>query len=240
MKCVHCLEKLRGKTKDHVFPASWYPDNTPQAVQRWTVPSCARCNGTLGKIEKEMFVRLALCPDPTKLEASGMSKSALRTLGIGVANLDPKEKAYRIALLKKVFAKAKRLKDYGEISLLPGAGPHTGFPAGEQLTITIPEEILRRVSEKIVRGCEYKLNGGAYVEKPLEVKVYFIHDRGSEDLTAFVEKLPATTLGPGFEVRRGQAPPEEGLHIVIYRIVIWGTLKIYATIANEGALKKAP
>jgi hypothetical protein len=84
-----------------------------------------------------------------------MSKSALRTLGIGVANLNPKEKAHRIALLKKVFAKAKLLKEYGEeISLLPGVGPHAGFPAGEQLTILISDEILRRVSEKIVRGCE--------------------------------------------------------------------------------------
>jgi hypothetical protein len=241
MKCVHCLTELRGKTKDHVFPSSWYPDNTPKEVQRWTVPSCARCNGTLGKLEKEMFVRLALYADPAKVEASGMSKSAQRTLGIGVANLNPKEKAHRIALLKKVFAKAKLLKEYGEeISLLPGAGPHAGFPAGEQLTILISDEILRRVSEKIVRGCEYKLNDGAYVEKPLEVKIFFIHDRGSEDLTAFVEKLPATKLGPGFEVRRGQAPPEEGVHIVIYRILIWGTLKIYASIDDERVFEKGP
>jgi hypothetical protein len=241
MKCVHCLTELRGKTKDHVFPSSWYPDNTPGEVQRWTVPSCVRCNGTLGKLEKEMFVRLALCADPAKVEASGLSKRAQRTLGIGVANLNPKEKAHRIALLKKVFAKAKLLKEYNEkIPLLPGAGPHAGFPAGEQLTILISEEILRRVSEKIVRGCEYKLNQGAYVEEPLKVKIFFIHDRGSEDLTAFVEKLPATTLGPGFEVRRGQAPPEGGEHIVIYRIVIWGTLKIYASIDDERVIEKGP
>lgn len=241
MKCVHCLTELIGKTKDHVFPSSWYPDNTPSEVQRWTVPSCARCNGTLGKLEKELFVRLALCADPAKAEASGMSRRALRTLGIGVANLNAKEKAHRIALLKKVFAKAKLLKEYGgEISLLPGVGPHAGFPAAEQLTIMISDEILRRVSEKIIRGCEYKLNHGAYVEQPLEVKIFFIHDMGSEDLTAFVEKLPATTLGPGFEVRRGQAPPEGGTHIVIYRILIWGTLKIYASIDDERVFEKRP
>lgn len=238
MKCVHCLEKLRGKTKDHVFPASWYPDNTPGNVQRWTVPSCARCNEILGKIEKDMFVRLALCADPTKAEASGMSKSALRSLGIGVADLAQEEKAHRIALLKKIFMKAKLFKDYGEISLLPGLGPHPGFPAGEQLTITIPDEILRRVSEKIVRGCEHKLNGGAYVEEPREVKIYFIHDIGAEDITALFDRLPAKTLGPGFEIRRGQSPPEEGVDIALYRIMIWGTLKIYATIADERMFEK--
>jgi len=72
------------------------------------------------------------------------------------------------------------------------------------------------------------------------VKIYFVHDRGAEDLTAFFEKLPVTTLGPGFEVRRGQAPPEEGEQVVLYRITIWGALKIYASIDNEEAFKKAP
>lgn len=67
------------------------------------------------------------------------------------------------------------------------------------------------------------------------MKTYFVHDRGAEDLTAFLERLPVKTLGPGFEVRRGQAPPEEGEHIVLYRITIWGTLKIYASIGNEEA-----
>ncbi len=136
--------------------------------------------------------------------------------------------------------KVKPLKEHGEIGLLPGFGPHPGFPAGEQLVLNIPEEVLKSVSEKIVRGCEYRLNGGAYIEQPLHVKIYFVHDRGAEDLTAFLERLPATTLGPGFEVRRGQAPPEEGEHIVLYRITIWGTLKIYASIDNEEAFKKAP
>src|SRR5712664_2404712 len=87
MKCVHCFIELNEKTKDHVFPTSWYPDTTPTQVQRWTVPSCARCNGTLGRIERELFVRLALGTDPTKAEASGMSKTALRSLGIGVGDL---------------------------------------------------------------------------------------------------------------------------------------------------------
>jgi hypothetical protein len=239
MKCVHCLAKLNRPTRDHVFPSSWYPDNTPREVQRWTVPSCTRCNGTLGKIEKEMFVRLALCADPRKAEASGMSKSALKSLGIGVALLDPTEKAHRVALLKKIFAKAKLFKDLGEVPLLPGLGLHGGFPAGGQLAITIHDDILRRASEKIVRRCEYKLNNGAYVDEPLEVKIYFVHDQGSEDLTALFDRLPATRLGPGFEVRRGQSPPEEGIHIVLYRIAIWGTLKIYATIADERVFEQS-
>jgi hypothetical protein len=81
-----------------------------------------------------------------------MSKSALRSLGIGVVLLDPKEKAHRIALLKKIFAKARRFQGHAEVPLLPGLGVHHGLQAGEQIVIMISDEILRRVSEKIVRG----------------------------------------------------------------------------------------
>lgn len=228
-RCVHCLEELDSETKDHVFPASWYPDSTPADVQRWTVPSCADCNGRLGKLEKQAFVRLALCADPRKAEASGMSKKALGSLGIGVSDLDDMEKKHREALLRKVFAEPKPLRNQ-KIPLLPGVGPHAGFPAGDQMTIVFPPGVLEPVSQKIVRGCEFKLNGEAYVEPPLKVKIYFVHDQGAEDLTAFLDWLPATTVGPGFHVARGQALPAEGVHIVLYRIVIWGTWKIYAAI----------
>ncbi len=54
-----------------------------------------------------MFVRLALCAKPTKAEASGMSKKATKSLGIGVIDLDPKEKEHRTAFLRNIFAKAK-------------------------------------------------------------------------------------------------------------------------------------
>jgi hypothetical protein len=56
--------------------------------------------------------------------------------------------------------------------------------------------------------------------------------------TALFESMPVKRLGPGFEIRRGQSPPEEGTHIVLYRIVIWGTLKIYASIADEGTFAR--
>jgi hypothetical protein len=59
-------EQLADATKDHVFPGSWYPDTTPDAVRRWTAPSCERCNGYFGHLEKELLVFFACCIDPTK------------------------------------------------------------------------------------------------------------------------------------------------------------------------------
>ena len=234
MKCVHCLENHARSTKDHVFPASWYPENTPAKVQRWTVPSCLKCNGSFGALEKELFIRLAMCVNPTKSEASGISKSALRSFGVGVQCLDPEERVCRTALLKKVWAETKPLPDLGPVPLLPGFGPHEGFATEQQRAITVPDELLQQVSGKVLRGCEYKLNHKKYIEKPYLLKIYFAHDMAISDVTAFFEKMGRTTLGPGFDVRRGESPPEEEGHIVLYRIIIWGTLKIYATIAREG------
>jgi 5-methylcytosine-specific restriction endonuclease McrA len=72
VQCVHCLKPLEKKTKDHVFPSSWYPETTPANIQRWTVPSCAECNGKFGEMEKELFIRAVICVGPVKGEAAGL------------------------------------------------------------------------------------------------------------------------------------------------------------------------
>ena len=55
-RCIHCRETLVEATKDHVFPSSWYPDTTPDEVQRWTAPSCQRCNVESGRLEEDLLV----------------------------------------------------------------------------------------------------------------------------------------------------------------------------------------
>jgi hypothetical protein len=52
LQCIHCGAAVDETTKDHVFPASWYPETTPEEIQRWTAPSCGACNNRLGSIEK--------------------------------------------------------------------------------------------------------------------------------------------------------------------------------------------
>jgi AbiV family abortive infection protein len=83
VRSVHCLKPLEKKTKDHVFPSSWYPETTPPNVQRWTVPSCAECNGKFGEMEKELFIRAAICVGPIKGEAAGLSQKAVESMGGG-------------------------------------------------------------------------------------------------------------------------------------------------------------
>src|SRR5437868_4605227 len=102
MRCVHCHKTLTKRTKDHVFPKSWFPENTPSNVQRWTVPSCADCNGNSGEMEKELFMRLTLCVDPRKAEASGLSRRALQSMGVKVSGISTDERTHREALKAKI------------------------------------------------------------------------------------------------------------------------------------------
>lgn len=227
-RCVHCGEESTKTTMDHVFPASWYPSTTPPNLQRWTVPSCATCNGTLGTMEKELFIRLAMCVDPRKAEAAGLSAKAVRSIGIGAEGLSVKERTYREALKQKVLASAQRYQPGTET--FPGLGPHGDFPVGEQWIVTFPADILAAVAKKIVRGSEYVL-AKRIVEQPYDMRVYFAHDQDvPEPLGRAFQCSAAQTahLGPGFRLFR--IVPHDEPNTAIYKIVVWGTVVIYGAI----------
>jgi hypothetical protein len=223
--CVHCLTPLTGKekTRDHVFPSGWYTDDTPSTVQRWIVPSCKECNGCSGKLEKELFLRLALCIDPAKAEASGMTKKLLRSFGIG-SDISDKEKEIRKKELKELLAQTY---PYSGEETLPGFGPHPGFAPELQKVIKIPDDLLISVLKKIFRGCEYMLNRQRYIKPPHILKVYHLHEEPAEVKTLMDKFASTKTLGPGFAIHR-IALPNDGP--VLYKAVIWGTLVSYASI----------
>ena len=44
MHCVYCLKLFEELTSDHVFPKSWYPETTPENLEKWQMPACVECN----------------------------------------------------------------------------------------------------------------------------------------------------------------------------------------------------
>ncbi|MBZ5615721.1 MAG: hypothetical protein LAO23_17075 [Acidobacteriia bacterium] len=233
MKCVHCQKALKKKTKDHVFPRSWYPKTTPATVQRWTVPSCEECNGKFGEMEKELFIRAAMCVGPVKAEAAGLSRKAVESLGVGVSGLSPAERRHRQVLKTRILKEIRPYKPGTEC--FPGFGPHPGFPEDKQFEIRIPEKLVRQVAEKIVRGCEYVLAGKRLVEDPYAVEVYFAHDDKIQDVLRVFNRFGPVQLGPGFRVSRAAAHDEP--NNVMYKIDIWGTWTIYASIMDRTKLQ---
>jgi hypothetical protein len=172
---------------------------------------------------------MAMCVDPTKAEASGLSKSALASMGIGVSNIDDAERARRRALLKRIMEDVIPAKDLGDTPLLPGLGFHEGFTVEEQSAIVVPEDLLKRVAEKILRGCEYKLNHESYIKPPYQLNVYFAHDTDVADSEIF-KLLKTSSLGPGLEIGRGESPDDGHEHIIFYKLLVWGTVPIYGII----------
>jgi hypothetical protein len=89
------------------------------------------------------------------------------------------------------------------------------------------------VAEKIVRGCEYKL-ANRIIDETYEMGVYFAHESDVAEQTARVFQAPraqTTHLGPGFAVTRAAAHDDP--NAVVYKIVVWGTVVIYASILDS-------
>ena len=90
-RCVHCLKNVEDLTRDHVFPKAWYPANTPQNLERWTIPSCRKCNEEYGRLEEDLLFRLGMCLDPEDAKSSGIADKVLRAIDPECATT-PKEK----------------------------------------------------------------------------------------------------------------------------------------------------
>ena len=171
---MHSLpEFLVNPTKDHVFPSSWYPDTTPKGLERWTAPSCGRCNGEFGRLEKDLLVFFACCMDPTKPAAKGLYQRVRRTMGIGVSGLSDEEMLHRAAKRRKLLNEAQPYSPDMLPHIIPGLGPHPEAPVSLQRQLTIEVESVHAVIRKIIRGCEYWLAGGRIIEPPYEITVIF-------------------------------------------------------------------
>lgn len=180
-------------------------------------------------MEKELFVRLAICVNPRKAAAAGLAEKAVRSFGVGATGLSQDEKHHREALKEKVFGEARPYTSDVQPHVLPGLGPHPEVPAEQQLQITISAEMLSKVAKKIVRGCEYWLTNGRTVEPPWEIEVFFVR---AADLPDTVRQmyiaLGPVHLGPGLQIRRAGANDDSGA--ALYEIVIWDTITFYSAI----------
>ena len=218
-------------TADHVFTKSWYPDTTQPTVQRWTAPSCPECNRELGRLEKDLLIRLVLCVNPKSEAASGLTEKVLRSLGLDTDQLPEEEKARRDNLRARIRAELMPSAAVAEKpeARIPGLGPRESA----EWSIPIPWASLSIIAEKIVRGCEYNIKG-RYLELPYGIRTFV---DGSNVLPEpYASYAKGFDLGPGCTVRRLFAA--EDPNVVLYWISVWGTLHLGACIALEDDLAK--
>ncbi|MDP3729157.1 MAG: hypothetical protein Q8R26_00150 [bacterium] len=231
-KCIHCKIETTEITQahlpseiawDHIPSSSWYTDNTPPNIQRWTVPSCRRCNIELGAAEN--LIRTYIVPgiNQDKQEIFGLRERVFRSLGIGLKNkLNPEEFEKRkngaIKLYKKFRAVCPDMEFY------PNFGHMEESTIERQHAVEIPKDTLIKVFGKIFRGAEYILNNKRIIESPFELMVFIGNDilifRRLDHLFNRTENL-----GPGFRIQR-----LAGKESVLYKVMVWGTLIAYGSI----------
>lgn len=226
--CIYCLQHFNDLTWDHVFPESWYPNTTPEDLEKWQVPACKVCNNRLGAIEDRLRDVLVLCMDPRSAQLSGVSEKVLRSLKPEFAR-NERDRQRRIAKRKKLEAETTVTTEIPATGIFPGFGPQPGVDYGESYRIIqIPLSLLEPFDEKVIRGLTYKLNN---VLIGPEYNIGKFHVNSTNE--PFVDRLLATKgaveyRGPGFEIR--YAKSEHGSAGIMMKVIIWGQYKLYGVV----------
>lgn len=115
----------------------------------------------------------------------------------------------------------------GEPGAIPGLGPYEN----SLWAVPIPWASLSIIAEKIVRVCEYKIEG-RFVESPYGVRTS-VDSNGGVVPGALVPFAKVFDFGPGFRVVR-LSPIEDPL-MVRYWISVWGSLhfRVYIDLLDE-------
>jgi hypothetical protein len=230
-RCVHCLEFHEKLTWDHIFPAAWYPETTPDGLEKWKVPSCQLCNSANGESENVLMGRVGLCLDPSSPQGAGISAKAVRSMDPS-AGRNARDVAARAGKQRELMTQMSYLAQRGipRESVFPGFGPEE-WP-GEPLTvIPVPKRAIDRLVEKIVRGITY-LEEGAFIEETHVIEPQYMQEESARFLhEQFVKFGKRFERKPGLVIDRC-ATPEDSVSS-IFRIEIWGRLRVYAFVSQR-------
>ncbi|WP_414515297.1 HNH endonuclease [Nostoc sp. PCC 9305] len=225
-RCVHCLQNVEDLTRDHIFPFAWYPDNTPENLQRWTIPSCKKCNEEYGRLEEDLLLRLGMCIDPEDAKSSGITDKVLRSIDPDYAN-DRTEKRIRERKREKIKKEIVRWQAMPTIGFHPNFRVESNVYYPEYPSIPISVEKLERLCHKIVRGITYFVDQ-TFIESNFEIQFFTVDDKAAQPILEKYQQYLETYDRPGIKVIRAMTSdnPDAGF----YAIEIWGRLKMYAVV----------
>lgn len=232
-KCVHCLKDNVELTSDHMFPKAWYPDATPENLEKWQFPACLECNQRYSKIEGDLLNRVALALDTKHPASAGLVDAALRAIDPN-AGRDEKDAGARAARGKKILGEMFKGEEISDDQIMPGLGERWGRTKSERLGVQIPRASLDTMTEKIVRGLVYR-EDGQFIEEPYEIETFVVDDEGAKVPKEMLEKAGRDfKREPGLEIRRAAVEGDE--RAGLYEITFWQQFKTYAVVKKtEGA-----
>lgn len=230
--CIHCLAHCKERTWDHVFPVSWYPDTTPDNLERWKFPSCEPCNAAYGLLEQDLLLRAGLSLDPTTIEASGITALALRAMDPAHAKNDVDQRA-REARRRQILGETFLVGPEHARAILPGFGPHPGPPIG----IGVPAKSLERLVEKVARGLTY-LRAQRLITPQYRITMFVDPRQGAGFEQALAQWGQRYERGPGLIVKHAIAHDDNSASI--FSVTLWGALQLWGTVQPVPVNHPAP
>lgn len=226
-RCVHCLKENVPRNWDHVFPQSWYPDSTPLNMEKWSIPTCYKCNSEYGRLENELLTQLAICVDPKAAESSGIVANVLRGLDPKHAS-NEKDAGARQRKRDRFLAGLLQGADIPTEGIYPGLGERWGRPAGSGIVVRIPERSFQLLAEKLARGIA-SVEDGKFIEATHSIDFYAVDDGDAAEVKALLAQHGAEyARGPGLKIIRAVLQ-EDGVSSIM-SIEIWGTIKMYVVV----------
>jgi hypothetical protein len=227
---VHCLGTFEVLTWDHVFPSGWYPEGTPDDLEKWKMPACRKCNLEHSKGEGDLLVKLGMCIDPDEPKSAGIAEKALRATRASEGR-DEQDAKRREALRQKLLRQVLEGDDIPRHAIFPGFGSLPGQSKQEQVAIPVSATAIRRLAEKVVRGLIYVVDG-KIVDDPYVVDIHVLDEAGAEAIRAALAKHGQVfERGPGIVVTRAVTPEDELSGF--YEVSIWGRFKVYASVMDS-------
>ena len=225
-RCVHCLKEGIERNWDHVFPRSWYPEDTPENIAKWQIPSCIPCNERYGRIEADFLSRVGLALEPHHPASRGVIETALRSMK-PAAGRDDRDSAMRLARGKKILAETLQGAEIPREATIPGMGERWGRSPEEQIAVLLPAESLELMTKKIVRGVFY-IKDEIFIEPPYEIDFFVLPDDAASQWATVLDKFGKSyARPPGLVVRRAV---EADKRSSLFEIVFWQQFKTYASV----------
>ncbi len=205
-------------TKDHVFPKSWYPRNTPKQIERWTVPSCYSCNQKFKEIEEDLKLRIGLTLAPDDFNALGIADDVRRSYDPSCAR-NKKDADNRKMKKEKILKNFIREASLENKRFMPNFGPQRSGKIKVYSMVEISPESVRRIGGKIILGAYYKILG-KLVESDMSLDIY-TDDAGADDFESLMSKYGKKNyFGPGINLVT--AIPADEKSAFVAKVTIWG------------------
>jgi hypothetical protein len=241
--CPYCVEPIVGKAeREHVFPRSWYPDDSDPRYERPTVASCGNCNRTLGAVEQRLFYSITRAISPYHPNARGVRERAESGQDASGARTERERRARRKAA-NDVQSRI-RYVDASEVVTAPIGAPAaakdhltpSGLIVRGHKVIGIDNRDLAVFGTKLVRGM-YRYGIGACLPKETRIGVQLVD---FESIYRTVEHLREKHGRGPFGVPPGIVwcgGAVEGTMMSVWAFEIWGQVRIVAQSHDENGFR---